>query len=286
MKPDPFEPRAPALPAPNTGPAQPVSSAQAAHKPVFIGFLVSFVAIWTMLLLGLSLPPEANWPEALFVLCGTATSLVSLARRLPLQNVVGSAALIGGISAVIEGVGALTGIPFGPRVFTENLGGPAFGIIPWPTPLLWIIVIITSRGIARLIMRPWRKTSFYGFWVIGLTCLLATIFDLGFQPFATRSRHYWVWKTPEAVLNWYGTPWTNFLGRLVTSLFIMVFTSPFLINKNPVKQPTDYHPLVVWGLLTVLLATANAFNGAWAAVWVPLSFTAIITWHAIRGARW
>jgi len=69
-----------------------------------------------------------------------------------------------------------------------------------------VVTILNSRGVARLILRPWRKTRRYGFWLIGLTAALALVFDLGLEPFATRVKSYWLWSPTKLGLSWYGAP--------------------------------------------------------------------------------
>jgi len=213
-----------------------------------------------------------------------ATSQLGLARRLPEQNVLMAATLIAAISFTIAVVAEKTRVPFGPRGYTAALGGKIFGV-PWPMPLLWLVVVVNARGVARLILRPWRKTTYYGFWVIGLASLLAVVFDTGLEPFATRARHYWFWETHVNVLSWYGAPWVNSLGWFVTTLGILGFTTPWLINKQPVKQRTDYHPLTLWLLLNLYFATANALQQLWIAVAVSIVANGLVTAYAVRGAR-
>lgn len=190
------------------------------------------------------------------------------------------------ISSGIMTVAALTGIPFGPYVYSEELGEKIFDALPWSVPLIWTVVIVNGRGVARLIVRPWRKTNYYGFWVIGLTCGMAVILDLGLEPFAVFVRDYWIWQVPKSVPDWYTAPWVNFLGWFVAALAILAFTTPWLINKQPVKVPIDYHPLVVWLLINVWLATGNALHHLWVAVTLSLGVNAAVSIYAIRGARW
>ena len=256
------------------------------HKSIFILFLIAWVVNWVLLLLRVELPPEGRRVEALLPLFATATTLLALGRRLPLQNVLMAAALIAGISFVITAVGAMSGVPFGPFVYGTALGEPVFGVVPWSIPLLWVVLVINGRGVARLIMRPWRKTNYYGFWVIGLTCALIVLFDLGLEPFAAHVRQYWFWQIGESVPAWHTAPWVNFLGWFITPLGIMAFTMPWLINKQPIKQPIDYHPLVVWLLMNLWLATGNAVEGLWLAVGASVLGNAIAAAYAIRGARW
>src|SRR5438477_4598183 len=160
------------------------------HKPVFIAFLVCVAVAWVPLLLGVSFSEARHWLEDLFWLLAAATSLLGLARRLPGQNVLMATTLIAAISFIIAVVAEKTRVPFGPRAYTDALGGKILGV-PWPLPLLWLVVIVNARGVARLILRPWRKTTYYGFWVIGLASLLAVLLDTGLEPFATQSMHYW-----------------------------------------------------------------------------------------------
>jgi len=263
----------------------PAPWAHRTFKPVFIAFLIWSAVAWVTLLLGVSFSEGWRWLEGLFWFLAAATSLFGLARRLPGQNLIMATTLITAISSTIIVVAEKTRIPFGPRVYTDALGGRIFGV-PWPMPLLWLVVVVNSRGVARLILRPWRKTTYYGFWVIGLASLLAVLFDAGLEPFATRSRHYWFWETQVHVPGWYSAPWVNSIGWFVTALGILAFTTPWLINKQPVKQPTDYHPLVIWLLLNLYFATGNALQHLWFAVLFALVANVIATIYAVRGARW
>ena len=86
--------------------------------------------------------------------------------------------------------------------------------------------------------------------------------------------------------SWFTAPWVNFLGWFVSALAMLVFTLPWLINKQPVKQAMDYHPLVVWLLLNLWLLAGNAGHGLWLAVALGAVGNAVIAVFAIRGARW
>lgn len=256
------------------------------HRLLFCCFLITLAA-WLGSLLHFPLPGPVHWAEALLPILALATTLMAMARSLPAQNVILAATLIALISGIVETISAKTGIPFGPLVYTDSLGPELFGALPWPIPLLWVVIILNSRGVARLILRPWRKIGKYGFWVIGLTCLLSVVFDLGLEPFATKVNHYWIWRVPATVLTWYTAPWVNFVGWATTTLLILAFTTPWLINKKHIKNaPPDYHPLIVWLLLNLLLATGNATHHLWLAASFSLAASAVITIFAWRGARW
>jgi uncharacterized membrane protein len=253
------------------------------QKAIFIVFL----CVWGLneAFLALGIQTEGQWMEGLVLINAVFATLIILSRRLPLQNVVMSGALIAFISSAITILAAVTGLPFGPMTYTEVFGTKLFSVLPWPTPLVWIVVIVNGRGVARLIMRPWRKTNYYGFWVIGLTCVLAVLLDLSLEPFAV-AKNYWNWQAPNWVWAWYSAPWVNFLGWFVTALAVLAFTMPWLINKQPVKQAMDYQPLILWLLVNGWLITGNATHQIWPAVAAGLAGNAIVAVFTIRGARW
>jgi uncharacterized membrane protein len=223
--------------------------------------------------------------DGAFFFLGVATTLAGTARRL-LQSVLMAGMLTMCIAGGVLAVASVTGVPFGPVFYSHRFGEKIFDTVPWPLPLLWVMLIINGRGVARLIMRPWRKTNYYGFWVLGLTSALAVVFDLSFEPFGTYVREWWTWRTSGRIASWYRAPWINFLGWFMMALAILIFTIPWLINKRPIKQPMDYHPLVVWLMLNLGLVAANAANGLLTAAIVGLIANTVAAVYAVRGARW
>jgi len=256
------------------------------HRLVFISFLICAALLFGSLF---QVPRLGNtrWLEGLLLVLALATTLFSLARSLPAQNVVTAAALIVLMSGVVQLIDLRTGIPFGSCVYTERLGPRLFGLLPWPVPLIWTVAILNSRGIARLMLRPWRKTGKYGFWVIGLACLLTVVFEISLEPFASAIKLYWLWEVPKNLPTWQGTPPTNFLGCAVTTLIILAFVTPWLINKRPPrKAPPDYHPLIVWLILNLLPGLAAATAHLWWAAGFTLVASVAVAAFAWRGARW
>jgi len=151
-------------------------------------------------------------------------------------------------------------------------------------PMVWLIALLASRGVARLVLRPWRSSSNYGYWLLGLSVLLVVFLDLGLEPLATQVKHFWKWTPTRIRLDWYTAPCVNFLGWGVTTLLILAFVTPALINKTPRKQPPpDYHPLAVFLLLNLLFVTGAAVTQLWLAVVVISLGTVAVTILAVRG---
>ena len=227
-----------------------------------------------------------NLNAALFVLA-FLTSLTALARQLPWQNVLLAAGITALIGGAAHGLSARTSIPFGPLIFNETAGQKVFDCIPWTLPLLWIVALFNSRGVARLALRPWRKTTNYGWWLMGLTAVLALAFDLAIEPVAAHVKHYWLWSPTKSPVAWYGASPANFLGWVFVSLLILAFSTPSLIKKKPGgPSKPDFAPLGLWLGIIVLCAVISAQAKLWPAVAVDAVLASVATVFAIRGAKW
>lgn len=250
--------------------------------------LVSFLFVLWTLITRSPLPGKPGWPEALLVLTTALATLASLSRTLPGQKVLFATVIIGLLGGLAHGMGAKTAFPFGPFVFSETAGPKFFNALAWPLPVIWIIAILNSRGVAKLILRPWRKLKNYGFWLIGVTATLVMFFDLALEPFAAHVNHFWLWLPTKFPFAWYGAPLVNFLGWLLTALLILAFTTPALTQKpsRSKKNRMDYHPLVVWLLALTLFATSDFRSQLWPAAALCVLTGIATAIFAVRGARW
>ena len=259
---------------------------RASQLPVIAqaAFFVS-AALW----LGAELSGLAHtsFLSGLVLVTALATTVISLAQSLPAQNVVAVAALVAFMASLVEIINAKSGIPLGSRVFTDACGPRLFGLLPWPMPLLWVTVILNSRGVARLILRPWRKIGKYGLWVIGLTAVLTMVLEINLEPFAAGTGRFWIWSMSSSLPAWHTAPLTNFSGWLVVTVLVLAFTTPWLINKSAARSSRpDYRPLAVWITLNLLLVAASAMEHFWSAVIVGVVLTSLASVFAIRGGRW
>jgi uncharacterized membrane protein len=214
-------------------------------------------------------------------------AVAALARHLPLQNVLFAAFAIALAGGAVTWLNLKTGIPFGQVILGDNVGPKLLQTLPWAMPVIWVVAILNSRGVARLILRPRRKSRAYGFWLAGLTAELTMLFDLAFDPFASRVKHYWFWEPTKFPLSWHGAPLVSFLGWAVVTLLILAFVTPMLINKHPVHQrPPDFHPLGVWLGGILLFGAGSATLGLWSAVALDGIIGVGVAVMAVRGARW
>ena len=249
--------------------------------------LLSYLLVfWTLLGAG-TFPGKPGGPVAVLVLTTLFATMAALTRHLPGQNVALAAVIIGFIGGLAHGVGAATAIPFGPFSYTASAGPRFINTLSWALPALWVIVILNARGVARLILRPWRKLRNSGFWLIGLTAALTVLFDVALEPFAARVKHFWLWQPTKLPFSWYGAPVVNFLGWLLTALLILAFATPALITKQQrQKSVPDYHPLVMWLLLLTLFAAGDITQQLWPAAGFCVLTGIVTAAFALRGARW
>ena len=274
---------APARPKNRTASHRGEKSPAPAHWLSTFLLAVSFVST----LIAIGIRSDANWPEALLLVLATAATLVALARQLPAQNVLFVAGIIAFMGGATHAVGTKIGIPFGPFLFTSEAGGRLFGVLPWTIPLLWVVAVLNSRGVARLVLRPWRKTRTYGFWLIGLTALFTTLFDCALEPFAAHAKHYWIWTAGSFSLTPQGAPLANSVGWFLVTVLMLAFATPLLINKQLSKRSApDFHPLAVWVGAILIFGLGAAMNGLWPAVSVDavIGITSLI--FAVRGGKW
>lgn len=262
------------------------SGGEMAHVLFFVMFLAAVAIVGINASVASGPFGTSQFPEAALLVLAVVTTMTGVARQLPGQNVVLAAVVILIIGGAAQTLGALTAIPFGPFVYGERMGPQLFHPLPWAAPLIWVVAILNSRGVARLMMRPWRKMRSYGFWVIGITGVLVAIFDLGLEPFATRVQHYWVWNPTKMAIDYYGTPYVNFVAWAAVALLILGFVTPSLINKKPGKSPPSFHPLILWLLLQLLFMVAAASHQLWGAAATSLVASIVVAFFAVRGGTW
>src|SRR6185312_735766 len=107
---------------------QPLTTAQRVLLGVFI-IAIGLLMAQTFGILRLRV--SAGLLDSIVLFLAVASTLVSLAGQLPAQNVGLATAIVASIGGVIHTIGSLTGIPFGPVVYTNEAGLKLFGVLPW-----------------------------------------------------------------------------------------------------------------------------------------------------------
>jgi uncharacterized membrane protein len=223
-----------------------------------------------------------HWPAAVLLLLTCTVAMANAVRQLPLQNVLAAGVIVGGMGGVAHGINALTGIPFGPCVYSQDIGRLLFDFFAWPMPFIWVVFVVTSRGTARLLLRPWRLHRFYGFILIGVTVGLVVLLDVGLEVYASGVNSFWEWGATRVPVDFFGVPLVNFLGWSTSGLLVLVFATPFLISKKPGPPPgPDFVPLLLWGLIGLGLGVGVFAGGVQGAGVVQGVATAVVVAVAV-----
>lgn len=188
---------------------------------------------------------------ALLVLgAALAAICVSLRRQLPRHNVLAAVALAAAFFWMLETVNADCDWPFGPRTAFQEM--PLPGGTPLACVWLWVAGLFGSRLLARRLLRPWRKTRRYGYWMALIAALLMALLYRVAAPVKI-----------EAVDDY----WLHQLATFGVSLVSLLVVAPWLIVKSAHPPPADWLGPAVWLALCAYLGL-RALNQGWEHAWL------------------
>lgn len=183
------------------------------------------------------LPQQFSWTGSLVIALYALAALGSeLRARSPVRPLAAFAVLSSALF-LVEYVGVTTGVPFGPYVYTDVLGGRAAGV-PLAMALAWYVTVVSTWRIAqRLVERPAGRDAVR---VALLGAVLTVILDVALEPMASMVTRYWVWDGNSV-------PLTNY-----AAWFAFSFVAVWLLEKS--SGQTREHPgLYLNGLMLFLM---------------------------------
>ena len=261
--------------------------AQTARQVFWCLFLLTFVVVWTGLWLPLLPEIKGQWLDGLLLILALAATLTQLARELPGQNVLQAAIIISASSTLVQILGSWTG--FKPECFAIQNTIDSSRWSYWAGPMLWIVLMLTSRGTARLILSRWRTHPNYGYRLLGSTVGLMLLMELGLQVFATQVRAYWTWAPFGGQRGWHSSL-CHFVGFTLIAFFILLAVTPVLIDKKPhPPQPqssgADGRLLALWLMVSVLFLTSLALHQVWFAAGLTGIGAVVVVLLYLRSAQ-
>jgi hypothetical protein len=186
-----------------------------------------------------------GWQDTSLLLLTLVATVAALARQLPGINVVlagVTAGLAGGLAHTAISLAGFSCVrfdflaPFGPRLF---------GVLPLASVGLWGVVMLNSRGVARLLLHRSLQHPMHGYRVIGLATVLGMLFIAGLEPVAVHVKGWWSSaRQPAACLVCMG-------GAM---LLLQIGITALLIDKFPLVRPPNFGPLIIWLPLHVWMA--------------------------------
>jgi putative membrane protein len=139
--------------------------------------------------------------------------IVALVRHAGLRWVPALAAIYA-VSFLAEHVGTGYGFPFSGYSYTGLLGPKLAGRVPYVIPLSWFLMSAPAYVIARSTFSGASRALPR----IVFAAVLLTTWDLALDPAMSFLTPYWLWETSGP---FYGMPWVNLAGWLLTGLVIM-----------------------------------------------------------------
>lgn len=168
------------------------------------------------------------------------------------------------LSWVAEELGVRTGFIFGEYSYTSLLG-PKLGSVPLVIPLYWFMIVYISYILANLmsegtpVASP-RLTPVRILLRALLTGLLATNYDLSFDPYMSQVVKAWIWAPTNPNSSFFGVPFHNFYGWLVTAFLIVALIR---FGRSRMKELASLGPLTAFTTLAPVLFYASWWIAHW-----------------------
>ncbi len=195
------------------------------------------------------------------------------------------AALMFGVASLIalgsELLGTSTGYPFGGYRYTDMLGYRILGLVPFPIPISWTYILYCGLAMCGRLLPARDDMRTRLVWAV-VAGLILTAWDVAMDPAMVVTNH-WVWFEPG---QFYGMPYTNWIGWLVTGIVIawvmMLFVKPseFARQAAPSRFPIALY--AVNGIMPIAICARYGFT--WAVVFGTLAM-AIPVALALRAGR-
>jgi len=182
--------------------------------------------------------------STLGVLLQLGAALLYLSRAWPWPRLAATAVVAATTTWLMEWIGSATGFPFGAYAYSALLQPQVLGV-PLLIPLAWLMMLPPAWAVTSAIVRPggaWQARLIFAL-VAGVAF---TAWDLYLDPQKV-ARGFWVWADSSG--GYFGIPWSNFLGWLLTSALVTFLCHPR--DLGMARQPLALMYTLTW-LLQVI----------------------------------
>lgn len=230
-----------------------------------IALAVWFFSRWIVHGAGFRIAIGIPYIDAITITLATLATLFGLSRWWPTQNVLAISFLTLMLSSTVEHfITTHADAPY------PDLAGKQVFNIPWTLPLLWLIVMINARSVARLVLWPKREKGSYGLWLILFTAVMTALVLMVHEYISNR---FYNWNAPM------------FLGaiRLVAAIFFLSIIAPFFIPKGAVVPPPDCGAVAIWAVINAYVIVIAAIEQSWESAGILVVLNGVLT---TVGLRW
>jgi putative membrane protein len=230
-------------------------------KTIVIASILLFITSWfTVWQKELSFPVVSAVMTVLLALPAIYGCYVWLGRKRAVLLLIS----LGLFSYGIECFGLLTGFPYGTFSYTENVGILLFDLLPLTLPFAWVPLLLGAYVLAH----KQTKNAMHRY-LLTIAYLLAI--DLVLDPGAV-FLGFWEYAATGI---WYGVPFTNFLGWIVSGSIGYLILRQFL--KNNTSTPPKLLLISYW--FSVVFWTGICLFGS---LWGGAIVGASLLWHIRR----
>jgi Predicted membrane protein len=166
---------------------------------------------------------------ALTVLLQAAAVFFVVTRAWGLRPTAAALFVIALVTWLAEAVGSRTGFPFGYYYYTDRLQPQLLGV-PLLIPLAWFMMLPPAWAVAQTVVGMRSRAAF-----IAVSALALTAWDLFLDPQKV-AWGFWVWTDGSSQVfsgGYFGVPWVNFLGWLVTASIVTFLVRPAALPVRP-----------------------------------------------------
>jgi putative membrane protein len=143
------------------------------------------------------------------------------------------------VTLLAEALGTATGFPFG-RYHYTNVLQPQILNVPVVITIAWLMMLPSSWAVGQLLT---GKTSGWRFILVSAAAMTAWDFFLDPQMV---NWGLWEWQNPGSI-NYFGIPWINYAGWVLTSAVVTVLAQP---DDLPIAPLLSIY-VIVWVLQTI-----------------------------------
>lgn len=184
-----------------------------------------FLAIGAFFMANVEMPPWAGYVSAVNVVLFALPAIWAIRRWLGWGDGILLFASLGIYALLIETVAIITGFPYGHFGYSDYLGYRILGYAPWTVAFAWTPLMLGAYAFASLV-----TDNIISRFVTSTVIL--TSFDLVLDPGAVYLRF---WQYADG--GWYyGVPWSNFAGWLVSGAIGTIIIESFVAKAKPLLR--------------------------------------------------
>lgn len=188
-------------------------------------------------------------------------------------------------ATVIMGGAILTGLLFSwPKSpltaveFAPALGPRIGGALPWSIPLLWLVIVLNARGVARLLLRGKESREHVGYETLGVGTGLALALIWSAWAIATGAKQR-ISPLPNAALVFV------YAATATMTAILLAVTAVILLTKHPGPEPAERQSVCSWLLMNLLAGTWAVRDGLWIAALMCVAQIAVPGYLAWLGRK-